>query len=499
MSDAQFIIIGSGPAHSRGAMAAGGAGHRVLMLDGTDGKEPAPQPPGGQGLFEGLAPEDKLSPKLRTPLARHALSRFAETNRISGENFVAIGSLVRGGLSRVWGGFATEFAERDFAGWPITRNDLAPSYKRITERIGISGTHADAVGAELGTCGALQPPLPLGKASAALLRRYRSDNNALRLGLARNAVLSAPLDGRPACDLRNACLWGCSIGAIYDSRQDLARLAQHANFRLVDCAPVLSVSKEEDCWQACTADGRRFSAPGLLLAAGTLGSSRLVAPLLPAIQDWAVLSNPVMAAPMLVAAGLMAKPQPSHSLAQLAFFLSLKGGEEVSGAVYEIAGLPPSAFVNRLPLGRRAGAALFRLLAPGLMVAVTYFPGSYSRNRIHIDSAGSLKIIGGFDGALDRLATETARRLRQSWRAMGAIPLPGAEMAVPGTDAHLAGTLAMGARTRMGTSTLGELAGQPGLHIVDGAILPSLPSRHVTFTIMANADRIGSELARRPH
>ena len=46
------------------------------------------------------------------------------------------------------------------------------------------------------------------------------------------------------------------------------------------------------------------------------------------------------------------------------------------------------------------------------------------------------------------------------------------------------------------TSVPGELQDQQGLHIVDGAILPSLPSRHVTLTIMANVDRIGTQLAR---
>ena len=164
--------------------------------------------------------------------------------------------------------------------------------------------------------------------------------------------------------------------------------------------------------------------------------------------------------------------------------------------MYEVTGLPPSSFVNRLPLGRRAGAALFGLLAPALVVAVSYFPGSLSRNRMRVGIAGSLHVIGGVDPALARIAAETARHLRQSWRALGAFALPGTQLALPGTDAHLAGTLPMGGKMATGTTALGELQGQPGLHIVDGAILPSLPTRHVTLTIMANADRIGTQLAR---
>jgi choline dehydrogenase-like flavoprotein len=46
-----------------------------------------------------------------------------------------------------------------------------------------------------------------------------------------------------------------------------------------------------------------------------------------------------------------------------------------------------------------------------------------------------------------------------------------------------------------GTSPLGELNGAPGIHVVDGAALPSLSAKYPTLTIMANAARIGHALA----
>ena len=54
----------------------------------------------------------------------------------------------------------------------------------------------------------------------------------------------------------------------------------------------------------------------------------------------------------------------------------------------------------------------------------------------------------------------------------------------------------MGARQEGGTSSLGELNGVPGIHVVDGAALPSLSAKYPTLTIMANAARIGHALAR---
>ncbi len=72
------------------------------------------------------------------------------------------------------------------------------------------------------------------------------------------------------------------------------------------------------------------------------------------------------------------------------------------------------------------------------------------------------------------------------------MPLPGSTAILePGADAHYAGTLPMGGGGSAATTADGELAGAPGLYVVDGAALPTLPATHPTLTIMANADRIG--------
>jgi choline dehydrogenase-like flavoprotein len=498
MNGPDFIVIGSGPAGVSAALPLAAAGRRVLMLDAGNDDADSPLPVVTRmlgGELEGLRPDDGLSPKLRTPQARQAMARFCAANNVRGKGFLPVGALARGGLSRVWGALAMEFAQEDFAHWPIRRDEMLASYGRVVDRIGVSGTRADAVGMALGEAGQLQPALPLGKASAMLLARHQP--GGLQLGRARNAILSEALQDRPACDLRGTCLWGCPIGAIYDSRQDLARLRRFSNFHLADNACVTALAREGDVWRAQTADGRQFRAPRLLLAAGTLGSSRLAAPLLPPLADWPLLSNPVTATPLLVKAALGQPPAASHSLAQLVYFLRFghDSRDYVSGALYETVGLPPSVFANRLPLGRRAGEALFGLLSPALLVAVTYYPGHFSHNRLHFDG-NRLIVTGGVTNALEDQRKCTSGVLRRAWRERGAIVLPGGGLAPPGTDSHLAASLPMGGPAANATSAWGELRGHPGLYVVDGAVLPSLPSRHMTLTVMANADRIGTCLAR---
>jgi choline dehydrogenase-like flavoprotein len=97
---------------------------------------------------------------------------------------------------------------------------------------------------------------------------------------------------------------------------------------------------------------------------------------------------------------------------------------------------------------------------------------------------------------LPDIAGKAKREIRRHLRACGAWLLPGTTLAAPGTDVHYAGTLPMGGGQENGTTALGELNGAPGIHVVDGAVLPSLSAKYPTLTIMANAARIGHALAR---
>jgi choline dehydrogenase-like flavoprotein len=47
------------------------------------------------------------------------------------------------------------------------------------------------------------------------------------------------------------------------------------------------------------------------------------------------------------------------------------------------------------------------------------------------------------------------------------------------------------------TSAEGEVLGAANLFVADASCLPALPGKSSTFTVMANADRIGRIVARR--
>ena len=505
--DAEVIVIGSGPAGVSAALPLVEAGRRVLMIDAASDTE-ALGGPWQRKLgahLESLTPDDGLSPKLRTPEARRTIGAFKRQGQDKEEDFVTTGSLARGGLSRIWGAFVSEFDDDDMSGWPLTAAELKPSYRAVVERIGVSGSSDDHMADFYGRCGPLLPPPPLDPTAASILGHYagRKPEAGFALGLARNALLTIAREQRQACELAFGCLWGCERGAIYEARQDIARLRRHTeSFALRDRTTAVRLTRTAKGWEVATASGERsLRAPRLVIAAGTLGSLRLIAPLLDPLPPLRLLNSPVMAMPLLVLRRLGSEPPAQgYALAQLGFRLicSQARGDYVTGGLYAVSGLPPSSFAARLPFGRRAATDIFRALAPALTVATVYFPGHYSANQVTIRQSGAgprIHIRGGVTDQFPQIADSVRQRLKKIWRRLGAHALPGAALATAGTDAHLGGLFPMGAPQPYGTSRFGELNAAPGLHLVDGSVLPSVPAKFTTLTIMANADRIGRHLA----
>jgi choline dehydrogenase-like flavoprotein len=436
-----------------------------------------------------------------TPLARALMGEFANSNGLIAQGFTAIGGLGSGGLSNIWGALVTIFEDSDLDDYPINRQDLLASYAAVIERIGISG------GGTLAGIRVEEGP-PMVRAAEKVLARHRKMpiSSDFSLEPASNAVLMTARDGREACSQCGLCLWGCHAKSIYNSSFELAALRRFANF---DFQPGLRVQRlrRDGVFHAVDAEiaemTRTLSAPRVILAAGTIASTSLAVRRL-GLHGHAIriLTNPV-AAMAFVIPELFASPLPnrSFSLGQLTYRMPLASGGSFMGAIYGADTLPLDILANRLPLSRPVALRLSRSLAPALLLATCYLPGRFSANRLYVsgpDHAPKIVINGSHSSETRRTMVEAAKRLRGRMLRCGAIALPGSlTLLAPGADGHYAGTFPMGGKDPFGSSVDGELNGCEGIHIVDGAALTSLPAKHCTLTIMANADRIGRGIAER--
>lgn len=522
MNESDVIVIGTGPAGVSAAWPLAEAGCRVLMLDAGERRalKPETERPSLcalRGDVEGwrhllgadlcaLRDMAAASPKVRNIPLPGFEDEYLTRNRLAPSNFRAIGTLASGGLSLAWGAVAPAFGADDMKDWPIGRDALHPSLVRVAERIGVSGSGDDDMAAIQGADIPLQPALPLSPSAEALLRRHqaRARQDGFSLGRARSAVLTQDKDGRRACDLGKGCMWGCPRGAIYSSRDDLDRLvARHDEVRLMDGVVVESVTpRASGGWTVLGRDRAggevAAGAASVVLAAGVLPSTRLALAATGRIGE----TRPLLSAPAFVFALVLpqrlgCRPEPTgFGMAQLAFRLRLSParGDEAFGIAYDADSFSAADLAEGMPLTRRGTLDALGAAMSALMVGLVYLPGSYSRNHVRLSPSGMLEIIGGVGADHAAVVRRASRDLARHFRACGGWMLPGSVgILPPGAEVHYAGTWPMGDST----SPDGEVREAPGLFIADGSVIPSLPAKHHTFSMMANADRIGRGLAAR--
>lgn len=535
MTPLPFVIIGSGPAGVSAAWPLVEKGHEVLMLDAGVQTSPAgaTRRPDLSRLRQGypnawrellhddlsaLKRMEGQSPKLRTGAGRFSVPEYFDRNCIHTKNFRSIGALSNGGLSNLWGAVVGAFTPDEFATPGASFTQMQRSYKRVAARIGISGVTDDDMADVLGDGYPIQSPLPLSTTATALLNAYGKDNRRktqrdyeFRLGRVRNAVLSKDSGQRLGCYQCKACMWGCPGGAIYNSAQEIPALRRHANFRFQGSTLVQKIARVENNFEISFTmdDGettQTIMAHRVILAAGALASTKIALEALNRFdQDIPLLTTPCVSL-AFCNPGRLGKPMDlqGFGMAQLAFQHSTgqhstggAPGHDAFGLLYDADSVSAVDILTQSPLTFHGSRELVRLLVPSMMLGLVYFPGSFSANTVRLTrtrtDGASLNIRGDVTETFKRSAERTIRQVSRALRKCGVWRMPfSVSFLEPGADNHNGGTLPMGKTT----SPTGELLDMPGLYVVDGAVLPNLPAKQLTFTIMANADRIGRHLGR---
>ncbi len=164
---------------------------------------------------------------------------------------------VFGGRSLLWGRISVRWNDIDFGAnlkdghgvdWPIRYKDIAPWYDYVEKFIGVNGTKE---GLEILPDGQFQPGFEMNCAEKEVKKRLESQYNHIRLITTRTANLSAPLDGRSACQHRNLCHRGCPFGAYFSTQSStLPAAAKTGNLTIRTGAVVNKILYDEKSGKA---------------------------------------------------------------------------------------------------------------------------------------------------------------------------------------------------------------------------------------------------------
>ena len=462
--------------------------------------------------FERFEADRSASPKYRVPAYHQAFIEFKQRYTIRTDNFTVYGSLARGGLSNLWGAGVSRFDDVDLKEFPIGFEDLRRSYQHVTQRIGVSGSNDDDLSDFHGREESLQPPLvPRGNARL-LYNRYLSrpgpaHKRGVSLGHNRSAILTLDHQNRQGCVNCGLCTYGCASQSIWSAQHDLAKLLQFPNFNYRDGAFVSYLRRLDTGYEVGVGPDRhrvtgKIQAKRVVLASGTIGSTRLVMDALGLHGKNRELLSSMMAffafvMPHWRIGGLV--DEDVFGIGQLSFRVAEPNSYErySSGYIFLADTNPISDFLHYMPFAYPLSRRIARRLQPILLLGTCYLDGSYSRNTIRVRPSGDVEIRGDCTSsaapAIDTMITQLGGALMH----YGAYLLPGSiSLGDVGADSHYAGTVPMRTAPRVGeANSHGEVQGLPGVYVVDGSALTTLPAKVHTLSIMANADRIATKIA----
>lgn len=418
-------------------------------------------------------------------------------------------SAARGGFSNAWGAQVLPFTKATIDQWPIAYEELLPHYTAILRHIPYAGADDDY--SELFPLLAPITPLPpLSPHAAAVLQRYCHNRGLVRrLGVTVGSARLAMDAGR--CIECGLCLTGCPTGLVYSANQTVDALVRDGRIRYVGGMLALGVGEDSDgCWvrvrRVDAGPATTERADRLFVACGGLGSTRIVLnSARPRVARLELAESVQFVLPFMSARGhLDPLAYSTFTLNQVSMVVCY-GRTGLDLAHLHLYPYNPT-FTEKLPSPLRDSDRLATAVLRRTVAALGYLP-SWASPRVTVavgnrvsDTLPEVAISSRDNPSTWRTLAKVLVRLTAVAPALDLWPaLPMLRVSGPGKSYHFGGSFPhVAGRPRaeaLETDTLGRLAEWRKVHLVDGAVLPTVPATTFTLSVMANAHRIATAAA----
>ena len=515
------IVVGSGPAGVSAAVSLLARGKTVWMLDGGADLEPdraaklvelsklSPEVwPGEASLWmrSGTKAAVKGLVKL-TYGSDFPYRRMPGATAIESEGVYAQYSMGKGGLSATWGTAVMPYRQKDIEDWPLTVEDLAPHYRSVLDFMPVA-QELDSLADDF-PLSKVTKAMPLGPQGRQLWGRLQAHetelaSSGIKFGRSRLAIRNSSENSPDACTQCGLCMYGCPVGLLYSSAQTVRNLMEHSNFRYMPGYAVQKISERNDHVEVATVrtNGSPETIVGdrVFLGAGVLNTAAIMLRSLKAydtplrFKDSHYFMMPVLG----VRGARGFKRGNLQTMSQL--FIEVMD-EKLSSfsthcQVYTYSDLFEQPIRNLL--GPLSPLFPWNMVLSRLMIMQVFMHSAESPGF-----SGQLERTGGEDRLrltkehlprTDWLIAELMKKLWSIRRMTGMLPVSQMlERGEPGRGFHTGGTFPMSkVPTGFESDLLGRPSGLKRTHLVDSSVLPSIPGTTITYTVMANAHRIGS-------
>jgi choline dehydrogenase-like flavoprotein len=408
-------------------------------------------------------------------------------------NHAAVSGAV-GGFSTVWGAQIMPFSRATFDRWPFGWDEIEPHYRAVLAEVPLAAEEDDYA-EDFPLLAARAPLPPVSGRTAAVLERYRRHRDVIRgkgivVGKARLALAAG------SCMRCGLCMTGCPYSLIYSARDTVDRFVAARRVRLISRVLVTRIDQPVGARPSVhgvdLTTGRAIclDADRVFVGAGGLGSTRIAINSLSTPPKQLALQESVQFLVPFISRRTTGDPREQRDFTLNQFNLLMKYDDEAYTTsqvhCYPYNPAIAAALPDWLPRSW-AGAALGRVTA-----GLGYLP-SWRSPQLRVDVRARHQNALP-DVAVRVVSDERPAMLRSVLRRLTALGpkldlhpvLPMVRLSGPGKSYHFGSTFPHGD----GSDLLGRIGTLRNVHLIDGAVLPSVPSTTFTLTVMANAHRI---------
>jgi choline dehydrogenase-like flavoprotein len=420
-------------------------------------------------------------------------------------------SLAKGGLSNVWGASILPYIKEDISDWPISYDKLEFHYKEVLKFMPMAAKEDD-----LSSHFPLSPSAQSFSVSNQVSRFYSDikhnkkvlNNEGFNFGNARLAVNFEADANEKKCIYCGLCLYGCPYDLIYSTVHTLSDLNKMGNFKYIPNVLVNGISEIKGLVRIHAKSlienkELEFQGDKVLIAAGTVSSTRIL------LNSLGALNKPVFF------------KHSDHFQIPLLRYQKSKdfNKEDIFTLSQMFIELNDKSISNNLihmqlygysDLFDKVMQKQFGVLSPVLQFPINEFLGRFLVLKGYLHSNISSTIEAKLENSSGQFLSLKGHPNKEAQRALNMIkdkflknrkyfkayPLPiVTKLGLPGIGNHSGGTFPMRENPdTFETDVLGTPTGFKNVHVVDSTIFPSIPATTISYSIMANAHRIASEL-----
>lgn len=531
----KFTIIGSGVAGANAALTLLEKGHKVEMLD--YGKLDS-QPLEISQTFKTIKNDAQLATSFfygddlsgingpddtdifKYPKRRPSISTVnLYENEENTDQFEPIFSNCKGGLAVAWGANSIEFNQDDMIGFEYSKQDIEPSYKVAFKRLHVSGpVHKDDLSNIVNASYNFNSSHDMSSAdknfikSTELKNKYFRKSQDVLVGQSRLAIDNR-LNSNKKCYSCGLCIWGCPSDSIYTPLKTLEDCKKFKNFKYINNVKVSHFKSDNGTIKyVIDTSGASYDVSNVILAAGAINSAII---LLKSFKENKIVNKNIIRSVGLLDTEVIKIPYLSLSKIFQQFttdkiqfngLIAMVKNENknfplwIQVELLSLGSLIYHPLLKKIPFGVKNSILAFNLIKSMLGVATIFLPDKHNdKNYIEMDFSGSIdKVRYSYTSSIEKkiLKDKIIKKLKTYMRSLGSIMISRqAIKAKNGSGIHYAGTIPIRAKKTRGCVD-GHCKSYDfnNLHVVDGSVFPSLPSKSITLNIAANSIRVCKEL-----